>query len=110
MQKHSSSAGFAVVEFLLVVIIIGLLAGVTAYVVTQKHNSEAVLNAATNAESTHSTKAAQGTTESVQSTESESAQAEATASESTDTATSQAATSDQSSLNSMGGTYDESQL
>lgn len=96
------------VEFLLVIVIIGLLAGVTAYVYTQKNNSNKVLNAAT--ANSETTKAQPGTTESIDALTQSEGNSEQSAASANDGATSQAATSDSSSLNTMGGAYNESSL
>jgi prepilin-type N-terminal cleavage/methylation domain-containing protein len=109
MQKPVKTNGFALVEFLLVVVIIGLLAGVTAYVVTQKNNSNKVFNTAVSS-SEGTEKAAPGTTGNIDDLTQADAASEQQAAAGNDSATQGAGSSDASTLNNLGGAYDESTL
>jgi hypothetical protein len=109
MQKRVMASGFALVEFLLVVVIIGLVTGVVAYVVTQKNNSNKLLTT-TVSTSEGAPKAAPGTIANIDELTQADGAAEVQVAAGNDAATKSAGSSDTSSLNTLGGAYDESSL
>lgn len=106
-QKNRSIGGFAVLEGLLVLVIIGAIIGVGAYVVKVRHDvsKTTAVTTTTSAASPTATTAAPGTTASIDQITQQELQSESASISSNDTAYQQAATSDSSAASNLGGAY-----
>ncbi|HUY85365.1 MAG TPA: hypothetical protein VMU97_02510 [Candidatus Dormibacteraeota bacterium] len=107
-SRQDKSAGFAIVETLLVLIILAAIVGVGAYVVRQKHNANSTLGS-TGGTAT-SVKAPSGTTTGIDQLTQQDAQTEAGIDSAADSGAQQSATSANSAVNNVGGAYNETNL
>lgn len=107
--REDRSAGFAVVEALLILVILAAIVGVGAYVVRQKHNANSTLGSGTGGNST-STKAPAGTTTSIDQLTQQDAQTEAGVDAAADNSTQQTSTSANGAASNVGGAYNETNL
>ncbi len=112
MRRHclgqDRSAGFAVVEGVLIVLIIAAIVGVGAFVMHQKNKADSTLSSTTTSATTLSTPA--GTSSSIDKLTIQEAQAETGIDNSTDTNLQQSASSDDASVNTLEGANDEERL
>lgn len=107
-SKQDKSAGFAVVETLLVLVILAAIVGVGMYVVRQRNNANSTLSG--NGIAPTSVKAPAGTTASVSQLTQQDAQTEAGADSSADSSVQQNSTSANGAANNVGGAYNETNL
>lgn len=104
-NTNGNQAGFSLVEPLLVLVIIAAIVGVGYYVMHQRDNGIKLGSGTTAA-----TKAAAGSTASVDQLTKQDAQVEENVDKGADAQTTQNATSANSSLNSVAGAYNETNL
>lgn len=104
--------GFAFVEALLIIVIIGLVAGVGYYVVKQRSNGVTPATSSAPAASSPSTTAtvtaSAGTTDAIDQLTQADAQSEDSINSKYEKQTQSAATSDSTALSNLGGAYNES--
>jgi cytoskeletal protein RodZ len=107
-KSRIDQRGFGVVEALLVVVIVGAIAGIGVYVVRQKNHTDTLLNK-TNTTGAASTVAAPsaGTTASVDQLTEQETQTEVSADHASDARVSQDATSANSAATNVGSAYNE---
>jgi len=105
IRKIKSTAGFAAVETLLLVVILGLVAGVGYWVTTQRHKTTASVTSLT---PSTATKAASGTATAIDQLTASDAQAETTISTKHDATTQANAASSNAAASNIGGAYNES--
>lgn len=106
-SDKSGSAGFTLVETVLVLVILAAIVGVGVYVVRQKQNANSTLSGTS---SGLRTKAPAGTSASIDQLTGQAAQTEAGADSSADNQTQQNATSANTAVSNVGGAYDEASL
>ncbi|HVS58756.1 MAG TPA: hypothetical protein VHD60_03385 [Candidatus Saccharimonadales bacterium] len=111
-KKASYQAGFAFIEALLVLVVIGLLVGVGLYVAKQRQNVNSLSASTLGTSQDQKTKvtAKPGTAANVTELVEQSAQDEASISSQNDNAETQAALSANTAASNLGGAYDESTL
>jgi hypothetical protein len=107
-RSRIDQKGFGVIEVLLLVVVIGAVAGIGVYVVSQKHHTSALLSK-TNATSAVSTAAAPsaGTSASIDQLTEQETQTEVVADHSGDSQTTQDATSANTAASNVGSAYNE---
>ncbi len=105
VSKQRHTGGFAAIEAVLILIIIVAVIGIGAYVLHQKSNSDKTL---TTTSSEPVAKASAGTTESIDQLTEQDAKDEAAVDKAGDSSLQQAATSPDTSVNNVGGAYNES--
>lgn len=106
-SKRDKSAGFAIVETLLILIILAAIVGVGAYVVRQRNNANNTFG--TGSAST-AKKASDGTTARINQLTTQESQTESNIDSSADTGTQQASTSANGAASNVGGAYSETNL
>ena len=104
VKSKGKQGGFALLELVLLLVIVAAIVGVGLYVVNQKSTSD---NTLSGTGSGATAKPAQGTTASVEQLTEQDANTEAGVDKSADGSTQQTATSADSSVNSLGGAYNE---
>lgn len=105
ITQTNKSAGFAIMEGLLILVIVAAIAGVGAYVLHQKHNADATLSSASSTPA--QTIAPAGTTASIDQLTQQDAQTEASVDNNSDSQTQQNASSANTSISNVGGAYNE---
>lgn len=107
-RQGTGGQGFAFVETVLVLAIIGLIAGVGVYVVRQQQNAARTAANTSVVATTPAASAPQGTSASIDQLTAQSTASELAASHSADSQFQAVATSDNSALTNLGGAYNES--
>ena len=101
-----STAGFAALEALLVVVVVAAIVGLGVYVMHQKDTADKNLNST----ATSKTAAPAGTAAAIDQITQQDAQTEANVDKNNDNSVQQAAGSDNTAVNNVGGAYDENSL
>lgn len=106
-KQEDKSAGFALIEMVLILVILTAIVGVGVYVMRQKQNANSTLSSNGSA---LRTKAQPGTAASIEQLTAQDAQTEAGVDSSADNQTQQDATSANTAVSNVGGAYDEASL
>lgn len=106
-SHKDKSAGFALVETVLIVVILAAIVGVGVYIMRQRQNANSTL---TSGNGTLQTKSLTGTTANIGQLTQQDAQTEASADSSADNQTQQDSTSANGAINNVGGAYNETNL
>jgi uncharacterized protein HemX len=107
-SQKDKSAGFALVETVLIVVILAAIVGVGVYIMRQKQNTNSTLSSTSNG--TLQAKSLTGTTANISQLTQQDAQTEASVDSSADSQTQQDATSANGAVNNVGGAYNETNL